>query len=194
MEKLKLHKWSLLALAVLGTSPAMAEGLNYNYIEAAYVDTEIDDNSFDIDGDGIALGGSVELGETMFLTAGYSAQEFDFGIDVDQWSVGIGGHIPISDGIDLIGTLSYIDAEVDTRFGSFDDSGYGLSVGVRARITDNVELEGGINYVDLDDVGDDTTFGVGGRYYFTPEFALGAGFAVGSDASAWSIGVRYEFP
>ena len=73
MENLKIRKWSLLAIAVLGSTPAMAEGLNYNYIEAAYVDTEIDDNSFDIDGDGIGLGGSVELGETMFLTAGYSA-------------------------------------------------------------------------------------------------------------------------
>ena len=194
MEKLKIHKWGLVAFAVLGGAPALAEGLNYNYVEAAYVDTEIDDSAFDVDGDGIALGGSVELGESIFLIAGYSAQEFDFGIDLDQWSVGVGGHIPISEKIDLVGSVSYVDAEVDTRFGNFDDSGYGLSVGVRARVADNVEVEGGVNYVDLDDVGDDTTFGVGARYYFTPEFALGAGVALGSDATGWSIGVRYEFP
>ena len=67
------------------------------------------------------------------------------------------------------------------------------SIGIRARVADNVELEGGINYVDLDAAGDDTSFGFGGRYYFTEAFALGAGVELGDDVTGWNVGVRYEF-
>ena len=193
MKKTNIPTCGLLALAMLGSASAIADDLNYNYVQAAYLDTEIDDSAFDVDGDGLSLSGSVELGESMFLTAGYAAQEFDFGIDLDQWAIGVGGHLPISDSVDVVGSLSYVDAEIDSRFGGADDDGYGASIGIRARVADNVEVEGGINYVDLDAGGDETSFGIGGRYYFTPEFALGAGVDLGDDVTAWSVGVRFEF-
>ena len=193
MIKNTIPKCGLLVLTMLGSTSVLAEDLNYNYVQATYLDTEIDNRAFDVDGDGLAVSGSVELGDTMFLTAGYAAQEFDFGVDLDQWAIGLGGHLPISDSVDFVGSISYVDAEVDTRFGGTDADGYGASIGIRARVAANVELEGGINYVDLDEAGDDTSFGVGGRYYFTEAFALGAGIELSDDVTGWSVGVRYEF-
>ncbi len=185
--------FGLFALGAGMAAPALADdGMSYNYIEAAYVDTEIDDG-LDVDGDGLLLNGSVELGENFFLTAGYGTQEFDFSVDLDQWAVGIGGHAPITDKLDFVASLSYIDAEVDTPFGDIEDDGYGAGVGLRGKVTDNIELEGGVNYVDLDDGGDDTSFAFGGRYYFTENFALGAGVEFGDDVTSWQAGVRVEF-
>ena len=192
MKVFDLPKLGLVALAASVSLPAWADDMSYTYVEAAYVDTDIDDG-LDVDGDGFAVGGSFEISESFFLTGGYSAQDFDFGIDLDQWSVGIGGHMPLADDIDLVGTLRYVDAEIDTRFGDADDDGFGVGVGVRARVTDNIELEGGINYVDLDDAGDDTSLAAGARYYLSNEFAVGAGFQIGDDVTSWNIGVRLEF-
>ncbi|XOV82671.1 MAG: outer membrane beta-barrel protein [bacterium] len=193
MKVTALPKIGLVALAVSVSAPVLADDdMSYSFIEGAYIDTEIDDGP-DIDGDGFGLNGSVEIGTNYFLTASYSTQDFDFGVDLDQKSIGFGGYAALSDTVDLVGTISYVDAELDTRFGSADDSGFGLGVGVRALVAPNVELEGGISYVDLDDSGDDTSLALGGRYYFTEAFALGAGVSFGDDVTSWNIGARFEF-
>ena len=135
MRVFDLPKLGLVALAASVSLPAWADdGMSYTFVEAAYVDTEIDGSGFDVDGDGIALDGSFELNESVFLTASYSTQDFDFGIDLDQWSAGIGGHMPLADNIELVGTLRYVDAETDTRFGDVDDDGFGIGVGVRYQL------------------------------------------------------------
>ena len=53
-----------LALLLLA-GPGLAEGVSYNFIELGYERVEFDD--IDLDGDGFGLGGSVELGEYVFL-------------------------------------------------------------------------------------------------------------------------------
>ena len=194
MNLLRAPKIGLVVLAASASAAALAEDkLSYDYIEAIYIDTEIDDRNFDVDGDGFGLSGSVSLNDNFFVNAGYGSQDFDGGVDVDQWSIGIGGHMPLSANTDLIGTVSYIDAEVDSRFGSADTDGYGLGIGVRSRVYDNIELQAGINYVDLDDGGDDTSFALGGRYYFVEQLSVGAGVEFADNASSWNLGVRLDF-
>ncbi len=184
----------LLVAAATLSAPALAEdGFSYNYLEAAYIDTQIDDGDLDVDGDGIGVAGSVELGESFFLEASYGRQEFDFDVDLDQWTVGLGAHAPLSDAIDLVGRVGYVDAEIDTDFGSIDDDGYLAGIGLRGRVADNFELEGGVNYVDLGDGGDATTFEFGGRLYLSPNFAIGAGVELDDDVTTWNAGVRFEF-
>ena len=182
---------SVLVSALALTSPvALAESdINYTYLEAAYVDTEIDD----IDGDGFALEGSFAISDSVFVIAGYGNLDLDFGADADQWSAGIGAHTSLSDRTDLVGSVRYVDAEVDTFFGSFSDDGYGLNVGLRSHVTDVVELEGGINYIDLDASGDETTLEIAGHYFFAPEFSVGLGVEMGSDLTAWHLGARVKF-
>ncbi len=182
-----------ITLAAGLSMPALAQDMSYSFVEASYLDTEIDDNNFDVDGDGFGVSGSIELNETFFLQAAYSTQDFDFSIDYDQVSVGIGAHFPMAENLDLVGAISYVDAEVDTRFGDLDDDGYGLDLGVRARLAEQFEVEGGINHVDLDDSGDETSLKLGGRYYLSQELAFGAGVQIGDDVTTWQLGVRLEF-
>lgn len=194
MNLLNVPKIGVVVLAASVSASALAEDkLSYDYIQAAYTDTEIDDRNFDVDGDGLGLSGSVSLNDSIFVNAGFANQDFDRGVDVDQWSIGIGGHMPLTANTDLIGTVSYVDVEVDSRFGSADTDGYGLGIGVRSRVYDNIELEAGIKYVDLDDGGDDTSLAFGGRYYFVEQFSVGAGVELADDVSSWNLGVRLDF-
>lgn len=180
-------------LAAALSAPVYAEGMSYTYIEGAYTDTEIDGSGVDVDGDGLSVSGAFELTDNLFLTAGYGNQDFDQGVDLDQWFAGIGGHLPLTDTVDVVGTLAYVDAELDTGFGDADDEGYSAGLGLRARVLDNLEVEGGVTYIDLGDDLDDTALNLGGRYYFTDTFALGAGYSRGDDVDSWNVSVRLEF-
>ena len=57
-------------------------------------------------------------------------------------------------------------------------------------MTDQFELTGGMGYTDYDD--SNVSFNVGGRYYFTDMFALGAGVDLDDDVTVWSMGVRWD--
>lgn len=182
-----------LASLLLLAGPALAQDLNYNFIELGYVEFDLDDDIVDVDGDGFGIGGSFEIGETMFVTVGYSSADFDFDIDFDQLSVGLGLHAPISNNVDFIGEISYVSAEASAFGFSEDDDGFGASVGIRGMVSQAVELEGSIDYIDLDDAGDDTSFGIGVWYYFNEYFALGLQGDFGDDISSYGIGGRMFF-
>ena len=191
MKRSNVLGLSVVALGVGLAAPAYSDGLNYTYVEGGYIATDIDD--LDVDGDGLGIAGSAAIGSNWFVHGAYGNQDFDAGVDLDQLEVGIGGHMPLMDQVDLVGTLSYINAEIDTPFGNVDDDGFGASVGLRGRIAPQVELEGSISYVDFDEGGDDTAFNVDGRYYFTENFAVGAGASFSDDATTWTLGARFEF-
>ena len=86
----------LIAIAPAMCVPALADDMSYSFIELAYIDTEIDAFGTDIDGDGVGVGLSFELGEIAFLTATFSLLDFDFGIDLTQFTVGLGGRYAIN--------------------------------------------------------------------------------------------------
>ena len=155
----------LAALSVAG--PAMAEeGFNYSYVDLGYVKSELDD--YNVEGDGFGLRGSYEFTNNVHAFAGYTDQEYDFGVNATTMELGAGYAWPVNSNMDLIGSASYVHAEVKAPgFGSADDSGLGLGVGVRGRVVNALELTGGLQYVDFDKSGNDTTFTAGGRYYFT---------------------------
>ena len=186
---------SLLALAfALAPFAIRADEISYSYLEAGYANVDIDD--FDEDVDGFVLRGSFEVGESVFLFAGYN----DFGttisgIDIDftDFNMGVGYAWPISSTASLYGKLSYVNAEVEALDESFDDDGYGLAVGVRGRVAASVELEGYVSYVDLSDLGDNTAFGGALLYYFTPQFAVGAEVVVDDDATQYGAGLRWHW-
>jgi len=180
------------AVAGIVAAPALADDLNYTYIEGGYVDTELD-GGIDVDGDGLLLEASFAITESLFVAGGYTTQDFDLGVDYDRVQVGVGGHVSLAPNFDLVGQLSYVDVTVDTPFGDFDDDGFGAMVGVRSRILEVVELEGGLSYVDLDDGGDDTALNLRGRYYFTPALAAGVGLDIGDDVTTWRATLRYQF-
>ncbi len=186
---------SLGILLLVAAVPAVAGDLSYNYIEAGYQRIEIDDVAgIDVDGDGFGIGGSFEIGDDWFVRAGYSTADFDFGIDLDQTVLGVGYHADISPNTDVFATVNYVRAEVSASgFGSVDDDGFGISVGVRGMLTEQVELTGSLGYVDLDDSGDSTTVAAAGFYNFTDMFSAGIAIEVDDDVTTFGILGRLYF-
>jgi hypothetical protein len=177
-------------------TPAFAGDLSYNFVDVGYQRVELDGDGagFSVDGDGFGISGSFEVGDSWFIGAGYGQTGFDYGIDLDQLSVGVGYHAGISDRADVFALLSYVRAEASlSGFGSESDDGIGVAVGIRGFVSDSIELAGTISYVDLGDGGDGTSVGGEALYYFTERFALGLNIEVEEDAMAYGLGARFYF-
>ena len=174
----------MLAFAPLA---ALADDMSYNYIDGAYVQTDID--GVGSSADGWALRGSVGFGQNWFAFAEYASQSVQ-GFDVDSAAIGLGGHYGLTEQLDVVGSVGYFS--VDLNPGGSDD-GYMLNLGLRGRVTEGVELEGGARYTDLSDGGNDTAFYVGGRFHFNKTWAVGAEYQDGNDSSSILAYVRASF-
>jgi hypothetical protein len=168
-----------------------AEAMSYSFIDLGYIAADIDGASSNPDG--FALRGSVGFAEQFFAFAAYSKLSAS-GVDVDQTTVGLGGHYGLSDNLDLVGRAGWLNADGSGPGGSLSDDGYVLSAGLRGRVGTSVELEAGVAYADFGgSIGDDTSFAVGGRYYFTRNIAVGAEYQDDGDGSVIFLGGRYSF-
>jgi len=186
--------WAVVALA--GIASAQASDLSYTYAEGGFARVDID--SID-EGDGYFVGGSLGIGTNWLGFIEYGTAEFDVGgaqADVDELQLGFGGHFPMSEGVDFIGRLAYVDQSVDvsTPFGSgsADENGYMLSAGLRGRALERLDLMGAIEYVDVGD-GDDTGLALRGLYEFTNMFSLGARMGYSDDATEYGLFARFTF-
>jgi hypothetical protein len=185
----------LMGLLLLVTGlPAVAADLSYNFVEVGYQKIEFDEEfspGIDIDGEGYGIGASFEIGESWFVGVNYAKAEFDFGIDLDQTSLGVGWHTDISANADFFGTLSYVRAEASAEgLDSIDDDGYGMAIGVRGMVGSKFELAGSLGYVDFGDGGDGTAVGGNALYYFTDNFAAGFTVDIDEDITAYGLGLR----
>ncbi len=175
--------------------PAMADSPSFNFVQLGYQEVELDVGAgFDVDGDGFALGGSVEFGPQFFGFVSYSDIGFDFDVDLSQLQVGVGWKTDVSESSAFFARAAYVQAEVDVPgFGSEDESGYGLGVGIRSNVSPLIELYAEIAYADLGDGADSTAFGGGIFFNFTEMFALGAGAATDDDVTSYGITARLYF-
>jgi len=182
-----------IASSVLAAMPlaSHAEAMSYSYVDLGYVETDID--GVGPTADGFALRGSVGFAEHYFAFAEYSTQSIS-GFDIDLTTVGLGGHYGLSDNLDLVGRAGWVRADASGFGANVDDDGYMLSAGLRGKAGDSVELEASVIHTDLGGPdGNDTAFAVGGRYFFTSNFAIGAEYQQGDDASTILLGVRFAF-
>lgn len=180
----------MLAGLALACAPlaATAEAMSYNWVDAEYVDLDIDDAP---SGDGYAAQGSVGFGEYGFAFAEYNALSVDV-VDIDLWTVGLGGHYPINPDLDVVGRAGYLKIDISVPGGGLDDDGYLVSLGLRGRLGGHVELEGSVM---ARDTGNDseTVWVAGGRYHFNRNFAVGAEYQVGDNANLLYAGLRFSF-
>ena len=183
---------SIAALMVSSTA-ALAEGPSYSYIQAAYQEIDVDlGGNVDADGDGYGVAGSVAIDENWFIFAGYSAFDLESVVDLDQMELGAGWHSPLSNKTDWFATVSYLDYEVSAPgFGSADEDGFGVGLGIRSMFNPSLELYAQVAY---EDVGDgDTTLAAGLWYTLTGNLALGAGVDLGDDITGYGVGIRLYF-
>ncbi|MCC7257157.1 MAG: outer membrane beta-barrel protein [Gammaproteobacteria bacterium] len=196
-----------LAGALLATTtlamPAAADGPNYNYGQLSYVDIEFDDiDGVGLDGDGFDLAGSVAIADMVHVFASYTDGDIDvddFGYgdinaDYTELTAGIGLNYAVSETIDLVGRLGYVNAEVEISGFDADETGYALGAGLRAMVTPQLELNGGITYTDLGgEIDSDTGLDVGAVYSFTEMFAVAAGIGFSDDVTQYGLGLRVYF-
>jgi hypothetical protein len=175
--------------------PAYAEPPSYNYFEAGYQRIEFDlGGGVDVDGDGFGFGGSYEVVEDWHLIASYSSIGLDFGIDLNQLQIGGGYHTDISDITTFYGNLLWANVDVDTgAFGSADDSGFGIAIGIRTNFSERLELGANLSRVDFGDGGDGTSVGAEALYRVGDTFSLGLTINLDDDVFACGLGARIYF-
>jgi hypothetical protein len=188
---------SVLFTALIAFSAsAGAQGFDYNYFSVGYQRMNLDDGSFDVDGDGFGVEGSFAINDSFFIFGNYGMGEFEeqgITVDVDTLSAGFGWHTALTDKVDFVTGLSYEYVDIGASgFGSVDENGYGLGVGLRFQASDAIELNGGINYVDYGD-GDDTGFGVGLLYGVSENVDIGVTADWADDSSAYGLNGRFYF-
>lgn len=181
-------KRSLIALALAAALPLSAQAddkLSYTYVEADYINV-------DGDADGFGVRGSVEFGQSGFYGfGGYNVVEIDnTNIDVDSFDLGLGYAHGLSDNMDLLAEISYLNSDVE-GFGDLD--GYRASVGLRGSFTENFEGLVKANYVDSDDFDGDFTGTLGAQYKFSQTWGMVGEVEFGDDGETYLVGVRASF-
>jgi hypothetical protein len=180
----------LTAAAVIAAGPVMAQpperaDLSYSYAELRFVDA--DDN----DGDGLRLNGSFALDDNWLVVGGLTEIDYDRGVDATTLEVGAGYVWHYREEFDLVGTLRYVDLEVDLPGGSADDTGFALAAGARGWLAPQFEWRGFVHHVNLDD--SDTFLELAGDYYLTEEISVGLSLEFAGDNDIVTIGGRWFF-
>lgn len=175
----------LLAAAPLA---AHAEGMSYSYVEADYVDVDIDNAP---SGDGFGVRGSVGFADNWFVFADYLDASVNV-VDIETIAVGLGGHFEVASNVDAVGRIGYTETDLSAGPVNVSDDGYTLSLGLRGQMS-QFEAEGHLVYTDLSDGGDETAFEFAGRWNFTDMFSAGVAYRIGDDVNTLYAGVRLSW-
>lgn len=197
---------ALLACAPLTAFAADADEIKYTYLEGGYTHFNANRNDMDdFDGDGGYLRGAVDLSRGVYLLGSYQRvkdddEDFatvDFSHELAMAEIGAGYHMPMGEGLDFIGELSYVNVrqEIDIQgFGSdsFDDDGGRLSLGVRGG---NHRVEGWFKagYLDVGDLGSGWVGTLGGQVKFNPMWSIVGEVEAVDWITRYNVGVRISF-
>ena len=186
-------KHSIVVFSLMAMSGmAFADGFNYSYVEANYGTVDVD--NFTVDGDGFGVNGSYGITDALNIVGRAQASDFDTIGDSKDWSVGLGVHTSITDMMDVVASVSYLDREFEPVGGpAFEDDGFELAVGVRANVLGMIEVNAAVTYIDLSNAGDDTGFGGGALYNFNDMFSVGLSAKWEEDVATYSLSGRIYF-
>jgi hypothetical protein len=172
------------------TLAPIADGpeLEYTYVEANYIWTDLDVGDEKLDG--AELIGSLELPANFFGQVTASTQSDE--TDVEVYRIGAGWHFGLIPRLDLFAIVSYLHVEADNA--SFDSKEDGVQgdLGVRFLLTDRIELNGKMIWQDIDDE-DDVGFGLGARFYLIDRLSLGARMESLDEDETFAVGLRFDF-
>ncbi|MDX1442744.1 MAG: hypothetical protein R3270_03080 [Gammaproteobacteria bacterium] len=198
-------KKAVIALATLAVAPAaaFASDFNYNYFDGAVAFTEQDNNvdstefnfEYRSDLDASAVANTPDSVGT-FWHAGLNLWTLD-DIDADYSDLfgGVGIYTAVNPALDLGGyaDLQYATYEVDTPFGTFDDSELALRIAGFGRFaaTDALDIEGGVTHSTAFD--GYTDLYARGMFAVSPEFQLGGGLRLGDSGDGFEVRARYNF-
>lgn len=168
---------------------ALTSSFSYNYVEAAYFRSNLDNVKSDAEGWGIRA--SYDVIPNVNLIGAFKYQSADIlggDLEITEYIIGVGSHHPIHSKVDAFGTFDFRWQDRDVLGSSDDDTGYGFSGGVRALPRERIELEAAINYSYV--VTSNTELALGARGYLSEKLSVGLGYALGDNASTFSLGLR----
>ncbi len=170
---------------------AQAADFNYNYVEGAYENYDLDGTDADVG----RLSGSYEITPNLNIIGEYATGDIDntaggSDLDFEETAIGMEYHTSIAPKTDLTTNLKYINQDNDI---SNSSDGYGVGVGVRHWLKDNIEVDANVDYKDVED-SDDTRLKVGARYYFNKTISAGVGYSTSKeDVDVVSGNIRWNF-
>lgn len=193
-------------LAMLSQAAVAAKGFSYTYVDGGYRGIRADS----IDADGFAANLSYGATDYIMVLAGYShlwqdkAEGFsDVDVQIDEFTIGGGGHYSITDRIDLVGSVVYVNEQstgkVEAQGASSRDrvngtkEGYQINVSGRIRAMDQLELSPMAVYRNVAEYSD-TGFGLDAIYQFHKDWSVRANATYFNDDSATNLflGVRFD--
>lgn len=181
--------------AAMTQQAAAAKGPEYSYAEIGYINIDSDV----VEGDGAGVNISFGATEHVFLKFGYDRLWLEdpgssLDADADRFQIGGGMHFGITDTIDVLGAVSYIDVEYSNGVPTEADEGYLVEAGVRAMLSKKLELNATLSALHFDGE-DDVGLGIGGVFDITKNLALSGSYNRFDDAEEdeFFIGLRVEF-
>lgn len=159
------------AAIMAGSSLALAETPNYNFIEAGYGIIDLD--GWDLSGDsGYWAGFSAQMGEPFYLSGSFQQYDLDryrSSVDLDISELIVGYRAPISDSSDFNLELGY--DRLDS--GPIDGDGWRASLGVRSMWANATQGRLYAGYTTDSDFNEGDYFvGAEGTYVFAERFGL----------------------
>lgn len=170
-------------LALLAQSAA-AKGFNYTYMEGGYRNVDADN----VESDGFEAGFSFGALEYMHILGSYSRLWVDsvnglsnIDLDIDQFKIGLGGHYPVLDRVDMVLDAVYVNEQLTGKATvngntyrsrlNEDDTGYEATFSARIQALKQLEMTPHVTYRDVGS-DSDTGFGLGLVYNFYKKFSL----------------------
>jgi hypothetical protein len=193
-------------LAMLSQGAVAAKGFNYTYVDGGYRGIYADS----LDASGFSTNLSFGATDHIMVLAGYShlwqdeAEGFSsVDVDIDEFKIGGGGHYSITDRIDLVGSLVYVNEQSSGEAKYPGEStksrvkgtkeGYELGFSGRIQATKELELTPLVVYHDVGS-DSDTGLGLNAIYNFHKKWSVRGNATYFSDDSATNLflGVRFD--
>jgi hypothetical protein len=175
------------ASVALGQDTQTYRNFPYDYVEANYVNTELDAG-------GLEVAGSLELRPDVRVSASYIDQSFGGGVDRTGLKVGAGYHWELQPKLDMLIELAYGSTHTDRRNqANSRDDGFILGARLRGWMSRDVELNGAVLLDDSTGAGNNLALEFGGQYYPGDNFSVGGRLRTDDDATVLFLGVRFYF-
>lgn len=166
-----------------------ASTFSYNFIEAAYFRSNLEGIAQDAEGWGVRASYDVIPGVNLIGAFKYRSSDLGGGeLEITDYVIGVGSHHALSPTIDTYGSLDFRWRDYDISGKSNDDTGYGITAGIRALPHQRIELNAALIYSYV--ATSETELALGARGYFTEKLSLGAGVGFSDDATNYTLGLR----